>query len=82
MSIEGTKAVERAWLIGIVSGYIPYTDWAVSEQTGEPRMMLVENSGLASVVPLHLLQEVIEPLIDETSEPSVEQEKETVVENS
>lgn len=75
MSIQGTKAVERAWLIGIVSGYIPYEDLAVSQQTGEPRMMLVENSGLASVVPLHLLQEVLEPLIQETSEPAVEMER-------
>jgi S1-C subfamily serine protease len=39
-------------LIGIVHGYVPYRETAISEQTGEPRITFEENSGLAAVVPI------------------------------
>jgi hypothetical protein len=60
VSIEGTKAVNKAYLLGVVSGYIPYRDVAVSEQTHEPRIMFVENSGLATVVPMDFVKETAE----------------------
>lgn len=50
-SIEGTKPIGRAALIGVVAAYVPYRDTAVSIQTGLPRITFEENSGLASVVP-------------------------------
>ena len=50
-AIEGTTAIRRAALIGVVSSYVPYQDTAVSQQTGRPRIIFEENSGLASVVP-------------------------------
>jgi hypothetical protein len=48
-AIQGTKAVVRADLIGVVKSYVPYTDLAVSSQTRKPRIMFEENSGLAAV---------------------------------
>jgi len=41
---EGTIA----YLIGIVSSYIPYIDVAISAQTSRPRITFEENSGLAT----------------------------------
>lgn len=60
--IEGTKAPEAAYLIGIVAGFIPYTETAVSPQTGRPRVMFEENSGLAVVVPVEYLVELVKGL--------------------
>ena len=39
-------------LIGMVQGYLPYSDVAVSRQTGRPRVTFEENSGLAVVIPV------------------------------
>ncbi|HIJ72534.1 MAG TPA: hypothetical protein HPP83_00390 [Candidatus Hydrogenedentes bacterium] len=58
-SIEGTKCTGRSWLIGVVRAYIPFEDFAVSQQTGEPRISFVENSGLASVVPMDFVDQAI-----------------------
>ncbi|WP_099240677.1 S1 family peptidase [Synechococcus sp. BDU 130192] len=49
MAITGTVSVKRAALIGIVKSYVPYKDVAVSQQTGNPRVIFEENSGLALV---------------------------------
>jgi hypothetical protein len=54
--IEGTKTISSAYLIGIVSAYIPYTDIAISVQTNRPRIQFEENSGLARVVPMDAVQ--------------------------
>lgn len=61
ISIEGTKAIHTAYLIGIVKSYIPYTDTAYSIQNNklQPRMIFQENSGLASVIPIHFVDEAI-----------------------
>lgn len=48
-SIEGTQSINRAALVGIVKSYVPYQDIAVSQQTGKPRVIFEENSGLALV---------------------------------
>lgn len=60
ISIEGTKSVAKPSLIGIVSGYLTYKDTAVSQQTGSPRVVFEENSGLAAVVPVDFVMETIE----------------------
>ncbi len=57
--ITGTKARQRADLIGIVQSYIPYQDVAISVQTKRPRIVFEENSGLASVIPTDFLREII-----------------------
>ena len=59
-SIRGTKANNRCSLIGMVSAYLPYQEVAVSQQTGRPRMIFEENSGLARVVPHSVIQEAVE----------------------
>jgi hypothetical protein len=59
-SIQGTPAYNRAGLIGIVKSYIPYTDVAVSQQTGKARITFEENSGLANVETVDKIIETID----------------------
>ncbi len=46
-------------LIGVVAAYQPYVDVALSEQTGKPRLIVQENSGLATVMPVDVIQETV-----------------------
>lgn len=48
-SIQDTKSINRAALVGIVKSYVPYKDIAISQQTGNARVIFEENSGLALV---------------------------------
>ena len=57
--LEGTKAVGKAYLIGVISGYIAYQDEAVSRQTNQVRVVFNENSGLAMVVPMDFVKETV-----------------------
>jgi S1-C subfamily serine protease len=59
-AITGTQSVRTANLIGLVQGYIPYEDIAVSQQTKLPRIIFQENSGLGTVVPIDFVKHVIE----------------------
>ncbi len=59
-SIGETKPVKSSKVIGIVSGYIPYQEVAVSKQTGRSRIIFEENSGLAIVAPMGLVRETVE----------------------
>ena len=59
-SIRGTKSNTICGLIGMVSSYLPYREVAVSRQTGQPRMIFEENSGLGVVVPFNVIEEAIE----------------------
>lgn len=59
MAIEGTKAHPKAALVGIVRGYFPYTEIAISTQTRQTRIVFQENSGLAEVLPLDYVNEAI-----------------------
>jgi hypothetical protein len=47
-------------LAGIIGAYVPYRDEAISKQTGEIRAIFTENTGIALVHSLVLLQEIIE----------------------
>lgn len=58
-SIHGTKHLDRALLLGVVAGYVPYRDVAVSRQTGMPRVTFEENSGLTTVIPYDFIAETI-----------------------
>lgn len=60
VSIEGTKSTNRGTLIGIITSYVPYQDVAISQQTGRPRIIFEENSGLAAVVPSDFIIETVE----------------------
>ena len=59
-SVGKTPRIKRALLIGMISKYITYSDTAISQQTGDARITFVENSGLAVVVPIQVIQEFIE----------------------
>jgi S1-C subfamily serine protease len=61
ISIQGTKpGINQAYLLGIVQGFVPYIDVAVSAQTKRPRVTFEENSGLAKVIPADYIQETIQ----------------------
>jgi hypothetical protein len=49
LAIQGTQMVSVSALIGIVKSYVPYREFAISPQTGMPRMLFEENSGLTAV---------------------------------
>ena len=65
LALTGTSPQTRAALIGIVTGYVSYTEMAVSAQTGRVRMIFEENSGLASAHLVDSINECIEgdPLV-------------------
>lgn len=46
-------------LIGIMTDYIPYTDAAISPQTGNIRITFEENSGLANVLSVRFIRETL-----------------------
>lgn len=58
-AVSGTRAVGKAYLIGVVSGYVPYRDEAVSRQTGRLRVTFEENSGLAVVFAADFIDDAI-----------------------
>jgi len=60
MAITGTTAYDRSDLIGVVAAYVPYQDVAISQQTKRPRIIFEENSGLAVVMPLDRVIEVVD----------------------
>jgi hypothetical protein len=59
VSISGTKSNNTAYLLGVVKGYVPYVDVAISPQTGHARVTFEENSGLAEVIPVDRINEMI-----------------------
>ena len=46
--------------LGIIGSYVPYQELAVSMQTGRPRVMFEENTGLSMVWGLAFLKEIID----------------------
>jgi hypothetical protein len=58
-AVQGTKAQDQAYLIGVVSAYIPYEDTAVSQQTGRVRIAFEENSGLAEIIPIDAVDKLV-----------------------
>jgi S1-C subfamily serine protease len=58
-AIQGTAANGKAYLVGVVVDYKPYTDRAISEQTHHPRIIFEENSGLADAIPMDRVDEAI-----------------------
>jgi S1-C subfamily serine protease len=59
IALAGTKAQSSTYLIGMVKSYVPYDDVAFSRQTGRPRLVSEENSGLAEVIPVDYINETI-----------------------
>ena len=74
-AITGTKSTGAASLLGVVKSYVPYHDVAVSQQTRLPRVIFEENSGLAAVVPIDYVDEVVRAHIaTRATPPPTEQE--------
>lgn len=48
---------DKSKLVGMVASYEPYDDVAISQQTGEPRVVFQENSGLGNVIPVDAIRE-------------------------
>jgi hypothetical protein len=63
-SLEGNAPVDRAYLIGVVRSYLPYEEVAYSLQTEPPtaRVVFIENSGLADVIPMDCVKEAADAL--------------------
>jgi S1-C subfamily serine protease len=61
-ALPETKSIEISYLIGLVQGYIPFRDVAVSIQTNRPRVVFEENSGLGLVIPIDYVDECIASL--------------------
>jgi S1-C subfamily serine protease len=70
VSIEGTQPIGNASLVGVISSYVPYQDVAISLQTKRPRVIFEENSGLASVVPVDRLLEIVDHAVQEIESAS------------
>ena len=66
LTITGTRSFKESRLIGIVAGFLPYRDVAVSKQTGKERVTFEENSGLAVVVPADAIRETVETALGKT----------------
>ncbi len=60
MALSDTKAITKSALIGIVKGYVPYKDIAISQQTGSVRVIFEENSGLAMVESVDSIKKVVD----------------------
>jgi S1-C subfamily serine protease len=58
-SIIGTQSINKANLVGVIQSYLPYQDLAISAQTGQPRIIFDENSGLAPVIPVDRVNELM-----------------------
>ncbi len=59
IALHETKAVSAAYLIGVIQSYVPYQDFAISQQTKRPRVIFEENSGLTAVIPIDFVKEAI-----------------------
>lgn len=59
VAIDGTQAVNQAFLIGIVQSYVPYREAAISLQTGRTRVIFEENSGLAAAHTVDHIEETV-----------------------
>lgn len=64
-AITGTKSHRECRLIGVVQSFLPYVDEAVSRQTGRIRITFEDNSGLAPIIPVDRIEEVIDVWFDE-----------------
>lgn len=71
VSVGKTKSNSSAGLIGVISSGELYSDVAVSQQTGEPKIIFTEQTGLVRVVPIELIFEII----DKITKPKTEEAK-------
>ncbi len=63
VAITGTSSNSSAGLIGVISSGETYSEIAISKQTGEPRIIFTEQTGLVRVVPIESVVETIDDFI-------------------
>jgi len=66
VAIQGTQSNGSAGLIGVISSGETYSDVAVSQQTGEAKVIFTEQTGLVRVVPVEFIYEIIDEIIKST----------------
>ena len=71
-AISGTTAITHALLIGVVSKNIRSREVAVSVQTGEQRVVFLENTGLSRVVPISSIKETLMSAISSEPQPTTD----------
>lgn len=69
VAIENTSSNGSAGLIGVISSGETYSDVAVSQQTGEAKVVFTEQTGLVRVVPVEHIYEIID-IIMKSTEPT------------
>lgn len=67
VSIQGTHSNNSAGLVGVISSGETYSDVAISEQTGEARIIFTEQTGLVRVVPVEYIYEIIDEITKVTA---------------
>ena len=75
VSIQGTASNNSAGLIGVISSGETYSDIAISQQTGEAKIIFTEQTGLVRVVPVERIYEIIDMILSSktpTKEAKVE----------
>jgi len=84
MAIHGTRPQNAAYLIGVVAQSITYSDVAISLQTKRPRVVFEDNSGLASIIPIQYVVDLIQSLqpSPDTQELKVSQSDQTNTERN
>lgn len=63
VAVQGTRCNSKANLIGVISSGETFSDIAISQQTGEPKIIFTEQTGLVRVVPIELACEIIDDII-------------------
>jgi S1-C subfamily serine protease len=76
VSVGGTKTVDQSRLVGVVSQGVAYQEVAISQQTGRPRIIFEEQTGLVKVVPIDSVLEAIEKYLQEMEAPPPEKSAE------
>ena len=58
-ALAGTRPITQCLLVGVISKQLRSREVAVSERTGEPRIVFQEDTGLAEVVPVEMVHEAV-----------------------
>ena len=66
IALSETKTVAQPFLLGVISGYLPYSEKLFTHQTNPPTVVSLtrENSGLTYCVPMDFVKEIYEKWLD------------------
>ena len=64
-AVSNTKAITHCLLVGVISHQIRSKEVAVSEVTGEPRIVFLEDTGLGVVVPVEMVRDTAVQAVSE-----------------